>query len=225
MSRPITIGIAGAHSGAGKTTLASLLLGRLEGWGAIKYSRTDLYCSLTDELEVLSTENKDTKRLLDAGAARVQWVQSPPSELKEILPLAIDRLSDLKGIIIEGNSAIEFLKPDIIIFMFGVNPSILKESARGIPGKADMLVYAGGGDISRNDYSLLNADELLGRVEEKIKKEEDLRDMLKKSAIDGRLQCPLARKIAEELGTSYKRVGKAADELKIKITDCELGCF
>jgi uridine kinase len=34
--RPVIIGIGGAHSGAGKTTIASLILKRLKGWGAIK---------------------------------------------------------------------------------------------------------------------------------------------------------------------------------------------
>jgi LAO/AO transport system kinase len=48
---------------------------------------------------------------------------------------------------------------------------------------------------------------------------------LKKKTINGRLSCPVARKIAEELSVSYQEVGKIADELNIKITDCELGCF
>ncbi len=56
-------------------------------------------------------------------------------------------------------------------------------------------------------------------MKEKIEQE------IKNKAFNGRLPCPVARKIAEELSVSYKDVGKVADELKIKITDCELGCF
>ncbi len=48
---------------------------------------------------------------------------------------------------------------------------------------------------------------------------------LKESARDERLSCTLARKIAEELDVPYKEVGEAADRLKIKIKNCELGCF
>ncbi|NWF51560.1 MAG: hypothetical protein HXY47_00560 [Nitrospirae bacterium] len=48
---------------------------------------------------------------------------------------------------------------------------------------------------------------------------------IKKKAKDGKLQCAVARKIAEELGVSYKVVGEAADDLHIKITNCQLGCF
>ncbi len=40
-----------------------------------------------------------------------------------------------------------------------------------------------------------------------------------------RLPCPLARKIAEELEVKPIIVGKLADQLGIKISACELGCF
>ncbi len=52
-----------------------------------------------------------------------------------------------------------------------------------------------------------------------------LEDEIKKKAIEGRLPCAIARMIAENLNVSYKTVGKAADRLKIKITNCQLGCF
>ena len=48
---------------------------------------------------------------------------------------------------------------------------------------------------------------------------------VKKKAHNGRLSCPVARKIAEELSVSYKTVGEAADKLNVKIIDCQLGCF
>lgn len=56
-------------------------------------------------------------------------------------------------------------------------------------------------------------------MEEKVKEE------LLKRAADGRIGCCEARSIAEKIGVTYAEVGRAADELKIKITDCELGCF
>lgn len=48
---------------------------------------------------------------------------------------------------------------------------------------------------------------------------------IKKHAVDNRLPCPVARKIAQDLAVSYKNVGSVADELRVKITNCELGCF
>jgi hypothetical protein len=52
-----------------------------------------------------------------------------------------------------------------------------------------------------------------------------IKELLMKKAVDGKIACPAARKIAEELSIPYKEVGRNADELRIKITGCELGCF
>jgi LAO/AO transport system kinase len=48
---------------------------------------------------------------------------------------------------------------------------------------------------------------------------------VKKRAVNNRLPCREARRIAEELAVPYKEVGRTADELNVKITGCELGCF
>jgi hypothetical protein len=50
-------------------------------------------------------------------------------------------------------------------------------------------------------------------------------DEIKKKAIKGRLPCLVARKIAKDMSVSLKDIGKAADKLNIKISNCELGCF
>ncbi len=54
---------------------------------------------------------------------------------------------------------------------------------------------------------------------------EELKEELQNKAADGRLPCAVARKLAEDLGLTYKEVGAAADELGIRIKDCQLGCF
>lgn len=56
-------------------------------------------------------------------------------------------------------------------------------------------------------------------------KEKNIEELLRKKSDEGRLTCSEARKIAEELGVEYKEVGKTANKLKIKIKNCELGCF
>ena len=231
MTKPIVIGIGGAHSGSGKTTYASLLFQRLRGWGGIKYTRTAMYSSLIDERDVLLTEGKDTRRMLDAGAEQVLWIQSPPSELGELLPLAMDKLSDLKGVIVEGNSAIEFLVPDIIIFIFGKNSEKIKESAKGILRKADVVLSEEGtsgvvpGKARGLRKSPAHHEEFLISIVEMVEKKEKIRTSLKERSENGRIPCPVARTIAEELKVDYQEVGRAANELGIKIMNCELGCF
>ena len=231
MRRPILIGIGGAHSGSGKTTYASLLFQRLRGWGGIKYTKTDIYSSLIDERDVLLTEGKDTRRMLDAGAERVLWVKSPPSELGELLPLAMEKLSDLKGVIIEGNSAIEFLVPDIIIFMFGNNSEKLKESAKGILGKADVVLSEEGPSAmvsGRARYfkkSPEYIEEFLITIVAMVEEKDKIQAALSKRSENGRIPCSVARAIAEELKVDYQEVGRTANKFGIKIINCELGCF
>ncbi len=52
-----------------------------------------------------------------------------------------------------------------------------------------------------------------------------IKELLMKKAVDGKISCNVARKIAEELSVPYREIGRNADELRIKITSCELGCF
>ncbi len=53
----------------------------------------------------------------------------------------------------------------------------------------------------------------------------ELKEEILKRADGGKLLCAVARRIAEELHLAYKEVGEAADELGVKIKNCELGCF
>jgi len=52
-----------------------------------------------------------------------------------------------------------------------------------------------------------------------------LKERLMEEAGEGKLKCGAVRKIAEELRIPYGAAGRACDELRLKITDCELGCF
>ncbi|MEW6623673.1 MAG: hypothetical protein AB1420_11220 [Bacillota bacterium] len=54
---------------------------------------------------------------------------------------------------------------------------------------------------------------------------EVIKNKLLDKSKDGKITCAQARSLAEELGIEYDEVGKAADELKIKIYQCQLGCF
>lgn len=138
--KPFIIGVGGGHSGAGKTEIACRIFHVFAGWGAIKCTKTSLYGSITDDINVLSEDGKDTRRFLDSGADKVLWVRAPHHELQEILPVAIEMLSHLKGIIIEGNSAIEVLKPDVVVFVSGPEGKI-KAGAERVLRLADAVVF------------------------------------------------------------------------------------
>ena len=137
--KPIIIGIGGGHSGAGKTTMACEILKKVEGWGAIKFTKTSFYSSITDDQEVLSAKGKDTGRMLEAGAEKVLWVQSSGNELSEAASMAVQMLSNLPGIVVEGNSMIEILPPDIVVFVAGVKERF-KLGAERVLGMADIVI-------------------------------------------------------------------------------------
>ncbi len=44
-------------------------------------------------------------------------------------------------------------------------------------------------------------------------------------ASDGKITCPVLRKLAEDSGVPYKVAGAAADSIGIKVHNCDLGCF
>ncbi len=251
MVRPLIIGVGGSHSGSGKTTIASVLLSALSSeslnpgahrrWGAIKCTKTALYTSLIDDRAILDRKDKDTGRLLKAGAEEVLWVRGPREGIKETVSIAIDRLSHLDGIIVEGNTAIEFSNPDVVIFTLGVRGEEMeKASALRLIKHADIIVFPGRSmphNADKNVYSARvvyfdpedrkTGQELLtcmyAVIEERIL--DRTKHLLKVRTVDGRISCTAARKIAEELKVPFGEVGKAANELKIKISDCELGCF
>ncbi len=54
---------------------------------------------------------------------------------------------------------------------------------------------------------------------------EAIKQEIQRRAINGKIDCAVARKIADDLGVTYKEVGEAADKLSIKIKACQLGCF
>lgn len=53
----------------------------------------------------------------------------------------------------------------------------------------------------------------------------DLKTKIKDAVPEGKLPCAAAFRLAEELGISRAEMGELLNELKIKIMQCQLGCF
>ncbi|MDD5095348.1 MAG: hypothetical protein PHV74_13370 [Dehalococcoidia bacterium] len=53
----------------------------------------------------------------------------------------------------------------------------------------------------------------------------ELQQKIKVSSVNGKLPCAAAFKIARDLKIEPRSVREAADDLKIKISACQLGCF
>ena len=55
--------------------------------------------------------------------------------------------------------------------------------------------------------------------------EEEVKSRIRAAAPDGKMPCAAAFRLAEELGISRKELGNLLNDLKIKIIQCQLGCF
>ena len=56
-------------------------------------------------------------------------------------------------------------------------------------------------------------------------KEEEISLKIRAATKDGKLPCAMAMKIAVENKISNKQMGELLNRLKIKIAQCQLGCF
>jgi len=52
-----------------------------------------------------------------------------------------------------------------------------------------------------------------------------LEKVILKKAKAGKLPCAMCFKIAEDFGISKREMGKVLNKMKIKISQCQLGCF
>ncbi len=52
-----------------------------------------------------------------------------------------------------------------------------------------------------------------------------LEEVVKEKAKGGKLPCAMCFKIAEDFGISKKELGRILNEMKVKISGCQLGCF
>lgn len=154
--RPIIVAVSGLSSNTGKTTLACDLISRLPGWEAIKLTRGHYRsCGrdpqgccvselLRDEPLIRSgraanyEKGKDTGRFWDAGAANVHWVIVGEDQVERGINEALARVKSA-GVIVEGNSFLDYIDADFAITCARAGENKLKSSARRTLAKADAL--------------------------------------------------------------------------------------
>jgi hypothetical protein len=153
------VAIAGISSEVGKTTLLCQLLREFPGWEAIKMTRghyrscgkdPDACCVshlLGDEPLIRSgfqqtyASDKDTGRYWDAGAANVHWVIVTNDQVERGIHLALERIK-APGVLIEGNSFLQFIDVDFAVLVASNNPAStpkMKGSTRWAFQKASAL--------------------------------------------------------------------------------------
>jgi len=154
--RPTIVAISGFSSNVGKTTLMCELLEQLPGWEAIKLTRGHYRscgrdpagCCVSDMLrdepvirsgrEANYQAGKDTGRFWDAGASNVHWVIVKDDQVAQGITEALARV-EAAGVIVEGNSFLEYVKADLTIMCARSEGGKIKPSARRVLSKIDFL--------------------------------------------------------------------------------------
>jgi len=154
--RPIIVAISGFSSNVGKTTLMCEVLEQLPGWEAIKLTRGHYRscgrdpagCCVSDMLrdepvirsgrEANYQAGKDTGRFWDAGASNVHWVIVKDDQVAQGITEALARV-EADGVIVEGNSLLEYVKADLTIMCARSEGGKIKPSARRVLSKIDFL--------------------------------------------------------------------------------------
>jgi len=127
-------------SGTGKTSLACALLPHLPHFGAIKITIQDLGTKVSDTDEEILVPGKDTYRLKTSGASKVVWVQSSEEELSEAMGFAWNMIGEVEGTLIEGNSILEHVNPNLTFFVVDREITGLKPSRISALKKANVVV-------------------------------------------------------------------------------------
>ena len=213
--RPRVIAISGFSSNVGKTTLVCNLLGQLPGWEAIKLTRghyrscgrdpagccvSDL---LRDEPVVRSGREanyqlgKDTARFWDAGASNVHWVIVKDGQVAQGINEALHRV-EAEGVIVEGNSFLEYVKADLAIMCARSEGGTIKSSARRALAHSDLLY------LSFMDATPADAKQQFARFSAGLNVPLDLHSL--PIITDGDLKPLLARIHREELVRNVESV-------------------
>jgi hypothetical protein len=158
----MAIVIIGGHSrSVGKTSVAAGLIASLPefDWTAVKITQYGhgicsangeaCDCATVDRCWAILEEHdrsgeSDTSRFLLAGARRALWVRTEQGRLDEAMPALRQKLAGARNAILESNSVLKFLQPDLYLTVLDPATSDFKNSAREFLDRASAVILHGG---------------------------------------------------------------------------------
>lgn len=150
--------VIGGHSrSVGKTSVVAGLIASLPefDWTAVKITQYGhgicsangeaCDCATGDHSWAITEERdrsggSDTSRFLVAGAARVFWARTEQGRLAEAMPSLRQRLEQSRNVIIESNSVLKFVRPDLYLTVLDPAIADFKTSAREFLDRADAVI-------------------------------------------------------------------------------------
>jgi hypothetical protein len=150
--------VIGGHSrSVGKTSVVAGLIAALPEfqWTAVKITQYGhgicsangqvCDCATGDHSWAVTQEkdpagDSDTSRYLAAGAVHSWWVRTEQGRLAEAMPRVRELLTKSKNVILESNSVLKFLRPDLYLTVLDPSTADFKNSAREFLDRASAVI-------------------------------------------------------------------------------------
>jgi hypothetical protein len=115
------------------------------GHGICSASGTACDCCLASDHPYAIAEERrpgrsDSARFLAAGARRAYWVRTAAGQLSNAVPAVREVCAASRNLIVESNSIVEFLTPDLFLMVLDFAQADFKASSRRFLGRADAFV-------------------------------------------------------------------------------------
>ncbi|HUK46240.1 MAG TPA: hypothetical protein VLW06_01565 [Terriglobales bacterium] len=157
----MAIVVVGGHSrSVGKTSVVAGLIAALRAynWTAFKvtqfgHGRCSLngrpcQCETADHSWAMTEEKdgsgeSDSSRFLVAGAKRSYWVRTAQGQLEKAVPAIQRRINEAENTILESNSILKFIQPDLYLTVLDPATEDFKASAHQFLSRADAIILHG----------------------------------------------------------------------------------
>jgi molybdopterin-guanine dinucleotide biosynthesis protein len=178
----MAIVVIGGHSrNIGKTSVVCAVIAALRQarWTAIKITQSergeylangescdtgtaDHTMAISEELDTIP--GTDSSRYLAAGAARSLWVRTRRGELAAAMPRIRAEMAYAENVIVESNSILEFLCPDVYASV--LDPSVIdfKPTALRYLDRADAVLLPEG-NLARTAWSGVSLESIAGKAQ------------------------------------------------------------
>ncbi|ACO31870.1 MULTISPECIES: hypothetical protein [Acidobacterium] len=177
----MAIVVVGGHSrNIGKTSVVANLIAAMpeRQWTAVKITQyghgfctangEPCECQTADHALAITVERDpgsgtDTSRFLAAGAARVLWVRTRIGHLAEAMQRLRQELNQAPNAILESNSVLQFLRPDLYLTVLDRSTADFKDSARRYLDRADAILLNDAGRELSPQWQGISAKLLAGK--------------------------------------------------------------
>lgn len=129
------------------------------GHGICSANGKTCHCASDDHSWAITEERDrsgetDSSRFLVSGAARSLWVRTRQGMLAEAMPRIRQELASAENAILESNSILRFMRPDLYLTVLDTATADFKATAQQFLDRADGLILHDEGQLAWHNVSL-----------------------------------------------------------------------